>query len=258
MAEYSQLIITENGRTLLAKVASGTASRAVFTRISISDKAYSLTELSGLTELSEIRQSSDVSEVLAADGQVTVQAAFSNDTLKSGYFMRTVGLFAKASGDEEEILFATAVEQSGSCYMPPFNGKTVCGSVISLTVAASDTEKISVEAGSAAYATINDIRRLESEIESVSAKPTAFSVQSAEWSELAVAFVGCKYSAEIMDENVTAADFPDIYFDENSLEAASEAAITAASANGAVTLYAKTLPSDNISGHYFIRKGALQ
>lgn len=84
--------------------------------------------------------------------------------------------------------------------------------------------------------------------------PTAFSVLANAWTELAETVAGCGYSAEIAAEGVTAADYPDVYFDENSLEAA--AGIVAGTAEGKVVLYAKTAPATALSGAYFIRKGS--
>lgn len=84
--------------------------------------------------------------------------------------------------------------------------------------------------------------------------PTAFSVSADAWTELAETVAGCGYSAEIAAEGVTAADYPDIYFDENSLEAA--AGIVVGTAAGKVVLYAKTAPATALSGAYFIRKGS--
>lgn len=84
--------------------------------------------------------------------------------------------------------------------------------------------------------------------------PVAFSIEAAAWAALTVAVAGCGYSAEIAAEGVTAADYPDIYFDENSLEAA--AGIVAGTAAGKVVLYAKTAPETALSGAYFIRKGS--
>ncbi len=98
----------------------------------------------------------------------------------------------------------------------------------------------------------------QSAVQSVSSAstPTAFSVEAA-WTALASPVVGRGYSAEIAAEGVTAGDFPDVYFDAASVEAASTASILADTADGAIVLYAKSIPTTALSGAYFIRKGVI-
>lgn len=86
--------------------------------------------------------------------------------------------------------------------------------------------------------------------------PTAFSVSADAWTELAETVAGCGYLAEIAAEGVTVADYPDVYFDENSIEAA--AGIVAGTAAGKVVLYAKSIPATALCGAYFVRKGATE
>lgn len=87
--------------------------------------------------------------------------------------------------------------------------------------------------------------------------PTTFSLEASAFSELAEQFAGCGYSAEIAAEGVTAADFPDVYFDGASIENATAAGILAATADGKIVIYAKKIPEGALSGSYFIRKGAV-
>lgn len=252
MAIFSNLVITTQGKSALVALATGTGEKLTFTRVSASDKEYEIGQLESLAELENVCQSAEVSSVnIGENGTVVIEAAFENKALSNGYFMRTLGLCAKTGG--EEFLFAVAVEQSGGCYMPPFNGKTLGGMLISLAVAVSNTESITIEAGSVAVATMLDIQRLETAISDITPKPNAFSVDVSDWSELAEPFAGCGFSAEIVAEGVTAVDFPDIYFDEASIGVA--AGIIAGTDSGKVVLYAGSIPETALSGTYFIRKG---
>ena len=88
--------------------------------------------------------------------------------------------------------------------------------------------------------------------------PTSFSVESAAWTTLSAPFTGCGFSAEIAAEGVTAADFPDVYFDSTSLEIAANSSIIAEATDGKIVLYAKNIPQAALSGSYFIRKGATE
>ncbi len=100
----------------------------------------------------------------------------------------------------------------------------------------------------------------QSAVQSVSSAstPTAFSADTAAWTALASPVVGRGYSAEIAAEGVSAGDFPDVYFDAASVEAASTASILADTADGAIVLYAKSIPTTALSGAYFIRKGVTE
>lgn len=86
--------------------------------------------------------------------------------------------------------------------------------------------------------------------------PVAFSVAASAWTTLTSEFAGCKYKATITASSVTASDFPDVFFDSSSIEAASSAGIIASAEAGVVALYAKTKPESTLAGSYFIKKGA--
>lgn len=86
--------------------------------------------------------------------------------------------------------------------------------------------------------------------------PQVFSISTSEWIALSTNYAGCGYKAEITAVGVTAADYPDIYFDETSLETATAAEIIAGTDSGKVVLYAKSIPTATVSGSYFIKKGA--
>ena len=87
---------------------------------------------------------------------------------------------------------------------------------------------------------------------------TTFSIESAAWTTLSAPFAGCGFSAEIPAEGVTAADFPDVYFDSASFETAAKSGIIAATADGKIVLYAETVPVATLSGTCFVRKGAAE
>ena len=55
MAEFKQLIITDRGQALMAKMLAGTGN-VQFTKISVSDTTYTDAQLPGLTALSTSNQ----------------------------------------------------------------------------------------------------------------------------------------------------------------------------------------------------------
>lgn len=267
MAQFSQLIITKSGQDLLAKVLVD-GGKIEFTRICVSETEIVEENLEQLTELPEIKQESAILNIVkTSNSAVKVEASFSNRELTAGYFMRTLGLFAKDG--ENEVLYAAACEVSGHCFMPPFNGVTASGALIQLVTAVGNAENISFEVDPAGTATI---ARVSEEIAkhntdssahsdlfaAVKQTPKSFSVSTSSWTTLSAPFAGCGFSAEIAAEGVTAADFPDVYFDSTSLETAANSVIIAEATDGKIVLYAKTVPEAALSGTYFVRKGAAE
>lgn len=164
MAEYSRLITTLKGRMLFAKILSGQEVRFDLPRIAVSSKQYDLSELEGLTSLEDIQQSSLVArKQVTSAAAMRVETVFTNEALTAGYYMRTIGLYA-TDPDEGEILFAVAVETSGLCYMPPFNGLTISGAYISLITEVGNAENVILQVSPAAVATLENILDLENQI----------------------------------------------------------------------------------------------
>ena len=159
MAQFSELIITKSGQDLLAKILVD-GGKLEFSRVCVSESAISEDNLEQLTILPEIKQESAVLDITKTSASaVKVEASFSNRELTAGYFMRAIGLYAKDG--ENEVLYAAAVELSGHCYMPPYNGVTVSGALIQLVTTVGNAEHISFDVDPAGTATIT---RLAEEI----------------------------------------------------------------------------------------------
>lgn len=163
MAEYSKLVITSKGQALMAKMIAGTGN-IEFTKVCASSTTYTESQLEALTALTNIKQTVLVSKVTRTNEvAIKVEAAFSNADLTTGYYMRTLGLYA-VDPDVGEILYAVTIETSGNCYMPPYNGVTVSAAYVQLYTTVGNAENVSLEVNSGAYATIGDIQALEAEI----------------------------------------------------------------------------------------------
>lgn len=163
MAEYSKLVITNNGQALMAKMIAGSGN-IEFTKVCASSTQYTESQLQALTSLSSIKQTVLVSKVTRTNEvAIKVDAAFSNTELSEGYYMRTLGLYA-VDQDKGEILYAVTIETSGNCYMPPYNGITVSAAYVQLYTTVGNAENVSLAVNPGAYATIGDIQELEKEI----------------------------------------------------------------------------------------------
>lgn len=178
MAQYSKLVITKQGQALVSSVFAQTNGGIEFSKICISSKQYSVSQLEDLESLDEIKQTSPISHIAVEGNSATVEAPFSNEELDNGYYMRTIGLYAvKPSG--EEILYGVTAEQSGNCYMPKFSGKASSGAVIRLTATVGNAE-VSPVVSRSAYATIEDIIRVQSELIAHNNNPNAHGSLKAE------------------------------------------------------------------------------
>ena len=163
MASFNSTKITNRGRELDAKVSSG-QTRMSFTKICLSDTAYSSSSVETLTSLSGVKQTSVISEKkVINDVSVQVSSVFTNEQLTSGYFIRTIGLYAQ-DPDRGEILYSvtTAIEAD---YMPPYNGLSSSSILVDLVSTISNAENVELEVDPAAAATIRDINELKDEIE---------------------------------------------------------------------------------------------
>lgn len=163
MAQYSKLIITNDGQALMAKMIAGEGD-IEFTKIGISNTKYQENQLQALSSLSSVKQTALVSKVTRTNEvAIKVDAAFTNAELETGYYMYTLGLYA-LDPDEGEILYAACIETSGNCYMPAYNGITVSAAYFQLYTTVGNADSVSLEVNPGAYATVGDIQELENEI----------------------------------------------------------------------------------------------
>lgn len=163
MAQFSQLMITNKGQALIAKVLEG-VSGVSFTKVCTSSATYDFNELKDLTSLSEIEQTASISKITRTNNvTVSIEASFYNTELTTGYFVRAVGLYA-TDPDDGEILYAVSIEESGSCWMPPFNSITVSDIYLKLVTSVGNADNILIEVSSAATAMVWDIEALEEKI----------------------------------------------------------------------------------------------
>ena len=162
MAEFKRVVITRNGQTLMAKLMSGTGT-VEFTKIGVSSTTYTDTQLEALTSLSGVKQTAPITNIARNNNaSVTVEGAISNEELTVGYYMQTIGLYAK-DPDAGEILYAVTTA-SVAGYMPPFNNRTPSGAQFKLTTTVGNAENVTLQIDPSAVATIGDINRLETSL----------------------------------------------------------------------------------------------
>ena len=165
MASFQSTVITERGHALMAKIATG-STKMSFTKIRISDSSPSDSSLPTLTALSSIKQTVDISSITVINNAtVKVSGAISNAGLETGYFVRTIGLYAQ-DPDLGEILYSVtkAIEAD---YMPPDNGTSSSSLMINLLTVTSNAANVTINVDPASVATIANINALTTEINNV-------------------------------------------------------------------------------------------
>nr|DAU10356.1 MAG TPA: tail collar fiber protein [Caudoviricetes sp.] len=162
MAEFKKIVITKKGQALMAKMIAGQGN-IDFTKVAASETAYTDAQLEGLTSLSGVKQTTLVSKVTRTNGvAIQVEAAMTNTDLKTGYYMKTLGLYA-IDPDEGEILYGVS-NATVPGWMPPYNGLTVSGAFFKLVTTVGNAENVSLNVDPGAVATIGDIQDLQEQI----------------------------------------------------------------------------------------------
>ncbi|HJF35640.1 MAG TPA: hypothetical protein K8U79_06380, partial [Clostridium perfringens] len=155
-----ELVVTNKGKELITKLIEGSET-INFTRIKTSIHDYSSDNLEDLTDIEEVRQESMISSVEKTDNTVVeVIAMINNNALQEGYYIKTIGLYAKDSNDNE-ILYGVSIAGKYADYMPAYGGKTVSSISYKLITKVDNAEQVNIEINPAAIPTITQINELK-------------------------------------------------------------------------------------------------
>ncbi|MDD6400616.1 MAG: phage tail protein, partial [Lachnospiraceae bacterium] len=167
MANFKTTIITQKGHALIAKLEAGTAT-SNFKKICTSDYDYSSLSNSQLEKLTSIR---DVKQTILPDkvsvinkSTVKVSGTLTNTELKTGYYIRTIALYA-VDPDEGEILYSIT-PSTLSDFIPPNNGVTSSGVIIDLLTTVSNAENVSIDVDPNAIVSIQTFNDFKEEVNS--------------------------------------------------------------------------------------------
>ena len=167
MAEFRTMVITNKGQALIAKMLGGQAT-INFTKISLSDTALTDAQILALTTLSGVKQTTGISRIIkTSNAAVQVEGAVTNSSLATGYYIRTIALYAQ-DPDEGEIVYA-ACGASTPGWMPPFNGVSTSGCFLKLVTTVQNASSVTVTVDPGAVATIGDIQDLQEQIDDLQA-----------------------------------------------------------------------------------------
>lgn len=168
MGVFKPSVLTEKGANLSAKVVAG-ITKLQFTRIALGDSVPT-GDLSNLTEISGIRQSSEVSSISTEDEHnIKTSASFSNKDLEQGYYIRIIGLYAN-DPDEGEILYCVSTADEGEItadWMPPFTNAGITSLSISMLIAVSNTKDVNFTISDTAYASASEVAQLQIQVKAM-------------------------------------------------------------------------------------------
>lgn len=159
MSKYNQSVLTDAGLALAKKANAGEAkfkiTRVATSSTNLSDK--SVEELQKVAELPNIMQYGkilDADDVETDNVALGISCRFTNEGLKNGYDVQTVGLFAQEEGTDHDFLFALATAVAPE-HMPDFgdlvlyrfslNFYVVVGRTSAVTVWVDDKTVVSVK-----------------------------------------------------------------------------------------------------------------
>ncbi len=162
MAEFSSFVITGKGQVLMSKLIAGSGT-CNFSAIKTSTTVYTQEQLAGLTALTNIKQSAEISSISRINtASVNIKGALNNKDLVTGYTVNTIGLYA-IDPNEGEILYAVArATQAG--YMPPYNSITSSGILFDFVITVGNAQNVTVTVNPAAVATQADVIAINAEI----------------------------------------------------------------------------------------------
>ena len=165
MSQFNSIVITKKGQALMAKMLAGTGN-VQFTKIATSTTEYTDSQLENLTSLTNIKQTQNISKITRQnDVAVKIEAAIDNQLLTTGYYIKTVGIYANDPNDGEILYGVMTAVVAG--WLPPYNGIGISSAMFNLTVTVGNSSNVSLTVSSGAVATVNDIQNLQNQITSL-------------------------------------------------------------------------------------------
>lgn len=138
---FQNLKLTANGKSMLAKVATG--GQVIFTKIAFGSGTTSK-DVTTLTELVTKKQEFTIaSKVIGANGLLTLSCVWNNKDLTTGYYVNELGIYAKPSSSASEVLFAYGTDDSPS-FIPEYGGSNVTSGIMKINLIYSSDANVTV------------------------------------------------------------------------------------------------------------------
>lgn len=151
MAVFTKSVITDKGKELIAEAVAGRTS-ITLTKIETSDFIYGdVTDLTKLININTVKQTVQVSEVNRNREKVTVVAVLTNERIRTGYKINSIGIYARGNNGNE-ILFAVLKTNDGDMIAPK-SGNVATTVMLDFVFTISESANISVTLDTSALVT---------------------------------------------------------------------------------------------------------
>ncbi len=111
MSNFSSFIMTDEGRKIVAKANAEQENCIVYTKFICTDTRYNKEQLPTLKDIENPKQTINVQNVkYEAPDKARVTGKLSSSDLDNGYYLYTVGVYAKNKLDNKEVLYAVTIE----------------------------------------------------------------------------------------------------------------------------------------------------
>lgn len=162
MAEFRQMIVTKKGQELIQRVLAGEGN-IEFTKVSLSEKSYSDEEIFNLENFGDVNQTEKITRISKlSDAAVQVECNITNEHLNTGYYFKSVALYAKITNGEEIVYSVCGASKPG--WMPPFSGVSVSSIFLKLITAVQNASKVTISVNPAGIVTIDDVIALDKKV----------------------------------------------------------------------------------------------
>lgn len=178
MSKYNQSVLTDAGLALAKKANAGEAkfkiTRVATSSTNLSDKSVEelqkVAELPNIMQYGKILEANDVETDNVALG---ISCRFTNDGLKNGYDVQTVGLFAQEEGTDHDFLFALSTAVAPE-HMPDFSDLVLYRFTLNFYVVVGRTSAVTVWVDDK---TVVTIKKFEDHIKDANAQIEALKKQ---------------------------------------------------------------------------------
>lgn len=166
MAQFRKAVITQQGIALIQKSQTQNI-KLEFTKIATGSGEYAEDEaVDGADELKQKIQEFPFSSVSVVDPQtIKLVSVISNEDLLTAYYLREIGVYAN-DPDEGEILYSLAVAYPDKAdYIPAYDGTTPVTIGLDTYQSVSNSENVTIRAGTGAYAAAADLEALAEKLQ---------------------------------------------------------------------------------------------
>lgn len=148
MSNFSSFIMTDEGRKIVAKANAEQENCILYTKFICTDTRYNKEQLSTLKDIENPKQVINVQNVkYEAPDKARVTGKLSSSDLDNGYYLYTVGVYAKNKLDNKEVLYAVTIETEPEKvnWISSKNDLNVVDTIITAIFVISKAELSSVE-----------------------------------------------------------------------------------------------------------------